>query len=457
MKKKVMCIFAAVLLALSVFAIAGCKVSNTQKPDSEVKPDENKEASVFLNVGVLQKSSEKNLMQTWINAFQKKYPEVSITISKTYSSMSDLITYKTSNALPDICWTAGDQHAEYSDPLNMGYFRNLADESKFDGSAKFFGGFYDELIDTTHLHGGDDGIWFVPRDYNRLVIYYNKTVFDQMGLALPTDTWTWNDFTSICNKLVAGANGVKCKKAIEWRNWAPVHYTMARNFGADYIDDTGRFTFDTDEGKACFDWYKNWVKDIAVIGQGGTFGSYSSRSAATPAAAMMIDTYANLCDYATRAELNGWELNVAAFPNFEQPDGKAGYAGVGCSGYAITTTCTDETKLEWAWKFLKWCMSLEGYNAVSELGVLCPALKNMRNMGEWLNFDVGGTVINYNAYVADNTRGLDVNFQGKLSNTTNQGILVSGALTFWNNAPSGNWSTEVADFKSYYESATGIK
>ena len=267
MKKKVMCIFAAVLLALSVFAIAGCKVSNTQKPDSEVKPDENKEASVFLNVGVLQKSSEKNLMQTWINAFQKKYPEVSITISKTYSSMSDLITYKTSNALPDICWTAGDQHAEYSDPLNMGYFRNLADESKFDGSAKFFGGFYDELIDTTHLHGGDDGIWFVPRDYNRLVIYYNKTVFDQMGLALPTDTWTWNDFTSICNKLVAGANGVKCKKAIEWRNWAPVHYTMARNFGADYIDDTGRFTFDTDEGKACFDWYKNWVKDIAVIGQ----------------------------------------------------------------------------------------------------------------------------------------------------------------------------------------------
>lgn len=458
MKKRVFRLIAAIVIAMvAMFSVTGCNISNTQKKDDEVKIDDNKEASVFLNVGVLQKSTEKNLMATWINAFQKIHPEVSITISKQYSSMPELISFKTSNTLPDICWTAGDQHASYSDPMNLGYFRDLSDETKFPGSAQFFGGFYDELVETTHLNTQDTGKWFVPRDYNRLVIYYNKTIFKAMGISTPTDTWTWNEFTETCTKLMTKTNGVQCKKAIEWRNWAPVHYTMIRNFGAEYIDDNGRFVFNNDAGKACFDWYKSWVNNTAVIGEGGTFGSYGAKSAATPAAAMMVDTYARLADYAARAELNNWELDAVAFPNYVQEDGSAGYTGAGCSGYAITTTCTDATKLHWAWEFLKWCMSLDGYNAVADLGVVCPALKSMRTMGEWLNFDVGDTVVNYNAYIANNTHDVDVNFQGRLRNTTDQGILVGCALEFWNDAATGDWASLSSNFKSSYESSTGIK
>lgn len=455
--KKLVCLALSAAMLASMAAFAGCNFSNTQKPDDDVDADDNKEASVFLTVGVLQTSNEKNLMQTWINAFQKKHPEVSIKISKQYSSMDGLINFKSAGTLPDICWTAGDQHAEYSDPVNMGYFRNLADETKFPGSEAFYAGFYDEIVKTTQLYDGEGGRWFVPRDYNRLVIYYNKTIFDNMGIETPKDDWTWTDFTQTCNALMTSSNNVKCKKAIEWRNWAPVHYTMANNFGASYVDEEGRFQFDTEAGKACYEWYQNWARNVATIGEGGSFSAYSAKSQANPSAAMMVDTYAKLSDYATRAETNNWELNVAAFPNFKQADGSDGYTGAGCSGYAITTTCTDQTKLDWAWKFLKWCMSSEGYDAVAELGVVCPALTEMSNSGEWLNFDVGGTVINYNAFVATNTNDLDVNFQSVLSSTTDQGHLVSCALTFWNNAPSTPWATAVSSFKSSYESATGIK
>ncbi len=455
--KKLVCLGLSAVLLASVAAFAGCNFANTQKPGDDVDADDNKEASVFLTVGVHQNSAEKRLMQTWINAFQKKYPEVSITITKQYSAMSSLIEYKTGGTLPDICWTAGDQHAEYSDPVNMGYFRNLADEEKFEGSAQFYSGFYDELIETTQLYQGEGGRWFVPRDYNRLVVYYNKTIFDAMDIPVPTDDWTWEQFNETCQKLMTKTNDVKCNKAIEWRNWAPLHYTMVKNFGASYVGSDGRFEFDSAEGKACYDWYRNWIRSSAVVGEGGSFSAYSSRSAATPAAAMLVDTYAKLADYAARAETNNWELNVAAFPNFKQEDGGDGYTGVGCSGYAITTTCTDETKLEWAWKFLKWCMSPEGYDTVADIGVLCPALKEMNNSGEWLNYDVGGTVINYNAYVATSSNDLDVNFQSVLPSTTDQGHLVSCALTMWNNAPTTDWNSAISKFKSTYESATGIK
>lgn len=480
MKKKVLgCILALALAVAAMFSFAGCGVSNTKKPDTDVDADDNKEASVFLKVGVLQKASERNLMQTWINAFQKLHPEVSITISKQYSAMDALTGYVTAKAMPDICWTAGDQHAPYSDPQNLAYFRNLAEtyteevtdeatgektmveKERFEGSKKFFAGFYDELIATTHIHSEDTGIWFVPRDYNRLVIYYNKTIFDNMGIATPTDEWTWQDFMTTCEKLTTkttvGGKEYVCDKAIEWRNWAPVHYTMVKNFGGDYIDSNYKFIFDNAEGEACYTWYKDFIKKYATVGEGGSFGAYSSKTATKPSAAMMVDTYANLSDYANRASLNNWELNVAAFPNFVQADESMGYTGAGCSGYAITKACTDPEKLQWAWKFLQYCMSVKGYNAVAELGVVCPALKSLRRAGDWLNFSVKDTVINYNAYVAQSSKDLDVNFQGKLKDTTDQGHLVSGALKFWNDARGTSWDSNISTFKKSYQSATGNK
>ena len=454
--KKAMCLAltGVMLSAVGVGMLAGCEISNKPKEDDTVDADINKEASVFLNVGVLQKTPEKNLMQTWINAFQKKYPEVSLTITKQYSSMGDLVGFQSAGALPDICWTAGDQHAPYSDPQRVGgaYFRDL---SGLEGCSEFLEGFYDEIIPTTHLSANDSGVYFVPRDYNRLVIYYNKTIFDKMGIPTPSDSWTWNEFLETCTKLQTKTNDIQCKKAIEWRNWAPVHYTMVRNFGADYVNSQGNFVFNSDAGEACYSWYEDWMDNTAVIGEGGSFGSYSpsGNAASTPAAAMMVDTYAKLSDYATRAELNNWELQVAAFPNYVQDDGSDGYVGVGCSGYGITTACTDQTKIDWAWKFLKWCMSMEGYNTVADLGVVCPALKVMRDAGEWLNFDVGGTVINYNAFVAENGFDLDVNFQSKLTNTKNQTALVDSVQKFWNDAGTASWSTLVGDLKLNFDSA----
>ncbi len=34
----------------------------------------------------------------------------------------------------------------------------------------------------------------VPRDFDAIAIYYNKTLFDDAGVAYPTAEWTWDDF-----------------------------------------------------------------------------------------------------------------------------------------------------------------------------------------------------------------------------------------------------------------------
>lgn len=444
----------ALVLALCASCLFGCKISNTQPGgDDDVDPDHNTEATVHITVGTLMDSNERNLMQTWINKFQQLHKEVSIEITKTYNSMPELINYKSTNTMPDICWTAGDQHASYSDPNNLGYFQNLADEEKFEGSAEFFDGFYDEVIETTHYRNGDTGIWFVPRDYNRLVIFYNVTVFNNLGISLPTDGWTWDEFMETCNLLKEKG----CANAIEWRNWAPVHSTMVKNFGAEYVDENCYFAFDSAEAEACYNWYREFIGSVATVGEGSLFGSYSSTQTTAPRAAMVVDTYAKLAYYTGRAEKNGWVCDAVAFPNYKQADGGNGYVGAGCSGYAITTSCTDEETRNWAWEFLKWCMSEEGYNEVASLGVVCPALESMRDSGAWTQFESSGYVVNYRAFVDDSTNDLSLNYQNVLQSTTDQGELVGMILSFWNSALSTDFTSAARDLKQSYESVTNIR
>lgn len=444
----------ALLLVFCISAVFGCNISDN-RPDNggDVDPDENTEASVHLSVGTLMDTKERNLMQTWINEFQKQNKEVSIQITKTYNSMPELINYKSTNTMPDIVWTAGDQHASYSDPINLGYFQNLADENKFEGSEKFFDGFYDEVVSTTHYKNGDTGKWFVPRDYNRLTIYYNLTLFNKYGITAPTDGWTWNDFMETCQQLKAAGSS----NAIEWRNWAPVHSTMIKNFGAQYVDENGYFDFDSAEAEAVYNWYNDFVKDYAVIGEGSMFGSYSNSATTPPRAAMVVDTYARLGYYTDRAERNDWVCDAVSFPNFEQTDGSAGYVGAGCSGYAITTAASDDETREWAWKFLKWCMSEQGYDKVASLGVVCPALESMRDSGAWTSYESSGYVVNYRAFVDDSTNDFDLNYQNVLQSTTHQGELVGMALSLWNSALSTSFGNASSNFKQSYESVTNIR
>lgn len=43
--------------------------------------------------------------------------------------------------------------------------------------------------------------WGLPYDASVMIFYYNKSLFDQAGVAYPQDTWTWDDMVSIGQSL----------------------------------------------------------------------------------------------------------------------------------------------------------------------------------------------------------------------------------------------------------------
>jgi multiple sugar transport system substrate-binding protein len=44
-------------------------------------------------------------------------------------------------------------------------------------------------------------VWGIPQAYQPVALAYNKTLFDQAGVAYPTDQWTWSDMVNAATKL----------------------------------------------------------------------------------------------------------------------------------------------------------------------------------------------------------------------------------------------------------------
>ena len=50
-------------------------------------------------------------------------------------------------------------------------------------------------------------MYFLPKDYSTLAVYYNKLIFDEAGVAYPEPDWTWDDLLATSQALTQDTNG----------------------------------------------------------------------------------------------------------------------------------------------------------------------------------------------------------------------------------------------------------
>ena len=87
---------------------------------------------------------------------------------------------------------------------------------------------------TVATHTVDGVLRGIPRDFDAIAVYYNKTLFDEAGVEYPKDGWTWDEFIETAKKLTnpdAGVHG--CSIAAN-----------GQAFGYDYIYGNGGMLFD---------------------------------------------------------------------------------------------------------------------------------------------------------------------------------------------------------------------
>lgn len=91
-------------------------------------------------------------------------------------------------------------------------------------------------------------IYAVPMSFSTCVLFYNKNLFDQAGVAYPTDEWTWADAQAAAEKIKALGDDI-------WGYYQPITYnefykSIKGNGSSVLSEDYSQFTMNTPENVA---------------------------------------------------------------------------------------------------------------------------------------------------------------------------------------------------------------
>lgn len=222
---------------------------------------------------------------------------------------------------------------------------------------------------TLEAYKTPEGYFGLPRDFQTIVLYYNKDMFDAAGQSYPTENWTWDDFRAAAKALTLDKDGDGT--ADQWGFWAevldpePFWGSVIWSFGGDIVDlAAGKTLIGGPEAKAGFQFiYDMWLGDKSMpteqqLAQFGYDGFLSG------IAAMGVSGHWSVPDYSQVA----FKWDVAPLP--KGPAGRA--TGVNSAGFVIAK---DSKNPDAAWEFVKYAFSDAGQSELAKIGLAVPVRK----------------------------------------------------------------------------------
>lgn len=198
---------------------------------------------------------------------------------------------------------------------------------------------YDDIIESYRNECSEFGfISGMPFNKSSYVLFYNKTLFDELGLEAPK---TWEDMDAIGEKFQSEKNMV----AFGSDDLAGMLEATIRQSGSDYISEDGAL-FDNENGLAAvthiMDLYNNGYARLA-----GDDGYFSG-----PMSNQLIGAYIGSSTGVSYITADGWELGVAPLPAGEK-------AAANQSGTNLVMFAQDSNKQNAVWQYMKYLTSVD--------------------------------------------------------------------------------------------------
>ncbi len=380
--------------------------------------DDDGNETITLKLAVDVSSSEVNIANKLIEGFTSKEENKNIKISvvKITQGYDSYIQKNsaTKNGMADLI-SVYDYNAEYWTSMNI--FKDISSYMTRDGINE--SDYVSSVFQLGKSGQNDNDFYWVPRDYNKVVVCYNTEIFKAAGIEKPTNDWTMDDFNKVCAKLLEKEDEIKAitKKYDFWPaemniKWTAVYYPFFKSYGGDVMADDGTLFKNPDIVKSSLKKLLNYSdqkggKVYDGLGYSNPIGQTGDTSAfINKQAAMTFTVRPNVYSYANALNNN---IDFVSLPKITDNNGNTSYIGSGCSGYAITSK-VDDTKAEAAWKFLKYIISSEGQEVLGETGSGVPVLKSLIDDKDsaWRNFI--SSDLNHDAFTAFEERDLTMNY-----------------------------------------------
>ena len=181
--------------------------------------------------------AQEETLKKMVEVFEEKNPDIKVDVQLT--GYDDYFT--------KLATTVGGGNAPDVFEMNMENFLSyMLRGTCADLTGKIDTANYSE--GTLAAVSSEGKIYAVPMSFSTCVLFYNKNLFDQAGVAYPTDEWTWADAQAAAEKIKALGDDI-------WGYYQPITYnefykSIKGNGGSVLSEDYSQFTMNTPENVA---------------------------------------------------------------------------------------------------------------------------------------------------------------------------------------------------------------
>lgn len=189
--------------------------------------------------------------------------------------------------------------------------------------------------------------YYLPFEWNNVIMYYNPRLFDEAGLVLPDQNWTWDDFLTNANALTVynpdgttAVDGYACMMSNPW-GFGPWIYSAG---GQILSDDWTESALNDPRVVEAFDFVRSLVfehqsakVECDPIPETGNVGMW-------PGGRNTLYWYVHVNTYFTDYDIQFW------------PQNQRQATTLGGGGYSISASSPNKDA---AWTFIKWLNSPE--------------------------------------------------------------------------------------------------
>lgn len=378
--------FVAVAL-LGAVVLTGCGGTNTS--DYVGDPTQLSATVTFWHT---MGQANQDVLNAMIAEFNEVYPNIKIehSIQGGYDELRDKVSSAIpAGTTPTMAYCYPDHVADY---MSAGAVEELTkyveddviglgvadDPSGALGVDDFIQAYWDEGRGYSQ-----EGIYSLPFSKSTEVMFYNKTVFEQNSLEVPT---TWDEVITVSRALKALYPTTVPFGYDSDANW---FITLCEQMGIPYtsVQEGNNFLFNNDRAKALVGQMKQWYDEKLIVTQGTSANNeYTSNQFVAQKLFMAIGSTGG-----TRYNFSeNFEVGVAAVPQYEDPDTHVVSQKVISQGPSVTifkrASANQKTA---AWLFYKWITNttnsavysvLSGYNPVRTSSFASPIYTTEREV-----------------------------------------------------------------------------
>ncbi|MEW6555833.1 MAG: sugar ABC transporter substrate-binding protein [Elusimicrobiota bacterium] len=341
-----------------------------------------KEGEVELEYMMWGEPDELKTVTEYLKQFEEKFPKIKIKILHTPQNYDDkLKTMFAAHTPPDVMYVGLETFPSFA---TRGVLLDLNPYLERDKQEFNLNDFYPELMKCFEYDGKYYGI---AKDFTPLVLYYNKDMFDKMGVKYPNKKggWKWADFLDAAKKLTVDFNNDgkidQYGFVLEtwFQEWAP---WVWQNDGKIMSDDKKKWLLGSPEYidrnseavqfLADLVWKHNVAPRPTVTTDFGTADMFMTGKVA-------MCTYGRWMCMQFR-HIKDFKWDIAPLPYNKK---RAATLFVVCYGIANESKHKEE-----AWQLIKYLMSKEGQELVAEAGHAIPSLKSVAKSDRFLKAKV---------------------------------------------------------------------